>query len=917
MLLVMVLKHTEDHATAFVIPQPMLSTRITSSTPLTGRPNHHQCQVAAPLSSEGQQSTQRNDSDPITSSRTNSNNNENTGHSSSSNKSSSNTRGSADDSATVRPQPKSPKEFNQKLQLLKRRKNGAQIAEKELLATVRDRPELVTSVSFNIVLSGYTMQSSRGDSSSPPRAETLLSVMHGADEYSPTTYTYNTVMEAWSKSRLPRAKSAILRLFTDMKNRGIEPDTFTYDMIISKDLPRAEEWIGIMKENGVQPDRQTYNLLFKSHALLGDADKAEALLQSLFDQAEHPDANPKLRPGQVWINNVINAHGKAKTPDAKRADHWLTKMKIWAEEGREDLRPDTSTYNQVMNVHASLGHTKRVMMLLEELEHRYESTKDSDLAPDKFTYTTAIKAQANNPQKADMLLQRMEESAAMGQRHLKPSIVTYTTVIGIWAATNTRAGLMRATEILNTMNAHPNSSTYAELIYGWARSGMRESGFRANEILDLLEALPPSKQRGAEMSKLYNAVILAWSRSGDPDAARRAEVLLDTLERKYANGDVTACPTLVTFISVSTTFAKAAMKDAADKCDVLLERMKKLSDSGVPGLHPNRILNNSILNAIAKSSREDSVERAEELLASMQASKDPEMQPDIVTYATVLDCYTKSGRSSDQRADEILAEVEERYAHGDDRLEPNAVFYSAILQAWAKSSSEEGARKAEGLLRRNEQWHAQDGHGFAKTHAIMYNAVIDALARSRQPDSGRKAERLLQEMEEKYQAGDNDYRPTRRSLNAVMLAYRRDVDGGQKAENILRRMEELTEAGVYDVMPDVVAYNCAIGAIAGSNEPNAADRAQALLDRMEQLREQGDKYMRPDGITYSCVIGAWLRRNDEKGITMANALLRKFFEKEEFRYDTKNTGAVLDVVKAHKMNYNEENMQTGQEIDSD
>ena len=790
------------------------------------------------------------------------------------------------------------------------------MAEKRLLEALRSpsSSSAVTRISFNIVLSGYALQSSWGDRMSPPRAEALLSKLLQSQHLQADTYTFNTVMEAWAKSRLPRARNAVMRLFGDMQQLGIQPDTYTYDIVMSVDVANAERWVGVMTEQQppVQPDRQTYNLLFKSYALSGESTKAEELLRSLLDRAEKGEEN--LQPNRVWINNVINAHGKSKQPDSKRADYWLRQMKIWNEEGNDDLRPDASTYNQVMNVHATLGHTKRVLQLLEELEHRHETTGDRALLPDKVSYTTAIKAQSNNPKAADLLLRRMEDWAVLGRPKIHPSIVTYTTVIHIWAATNTREGLKRGMEILRSMPVEPNSSTYAELIYGWSRGGFRESGHRAHTLLTELEALRPSRQRGVEICKLYNAVILAWSRSGDPESPQRAEALLDLLEQKYARGDPTACPSLVTFVSVSDAYAKASVPNAREKCEELLERMAKLRRSGVANLQPSRILYNSILNALAKSCRADSVEKAEEILAQMQACEDDGMQPDIVTYATVLDCYTKSGMESYQRAEEILALVEDRYAKGNDQLKPNAVFYSAILQAWAKSSSPAGARRALDLLRRNERLYEQEGQDFCKPHAIMYNAVMDAIARSGRPNSGHEAEGLLQEMEEKYQAGDGDFRPTRRSLNAVMLAYRHDVDGGQKAEKVLRRMEELTEAGVYDVMPDVVAYNCAIGAIAGSDDPTAADRAQALLDRMVELHSQGDKFVRPDGKTYSRVIDAWLRRNDQRGGQMAQLLLDRFFGSADFKNDKTSTNAVLDVVNAYNINREEERLTSDDDL---
>jgi pentatricopeptide repeat protein len=149
---------------------------------------------------------------------------------------------------------------------------------------------------------------------------------------------------------------------------------------------------------------------------------------------------------------------------------------------------------------------------------------------------------------------------------------------------------------------------------------------------------------------------------------------------------------------------------------------------------------------------------------------------------------------------------------------------------------------------------------------LVYVAVMDAIARTGACDSGPRAAELLDEMEALYQRGNLEMKPTRRSYNAVMLAYRQNGDCGRKAEELLNRMESLAE-------PDIVSYNCVIGAIVNDeNREGAADRAQSLLDRME---ERG---VNPDGRTYSCVIEAWLKRNDEKGHALAERMLQQFLD---------------------------------------
>ena len=683
----------------------------------------------------------------------------------------------------------------------------------------------------------------------PQRAEALLDKMRRCG-IQPTLFSWNSVLKA------SRSKASAIRIYHAMLDDNIQPDTFTYNLMIlahSNNVTQMEEWKSRMMDNNVPLDRQTYMHVLKCYSQHGQAIQAEQwLLKAIQQSSSSMDGGkatpPHLQPNLAWYSMVIHAYAKSGLPQAGiQADYWLSQL--------PDV-PDVLVYNQVMNAHVSVGNYQRVQEILNTMER-----------PDDVSFTTAMKA-AQSPDQAMDLFHRMKA------RGVEPTIYTYGTFISICAGTNTRDGLYSAMDVLLDLPFLPTCMMYADLIYGWSHSNLREAGYKADQLLADLEELPPSKRKNVQFTSLYNAAIHAWAKSGDKRAPERAEALLDSLQHRYEQGDKTSRPDTTTFVAVSNAYARARIPDAQGRCDKLWGRMQSLM------LRPTRALYNSILNALAKSGQLLAVPKAEDILREMQDSDNHDLHPDIVTYASIVDCHTKGGEPSvPARAEELLAFVENKFADGDELLTPNSIFYSAVMQAWSKTATKEGADKAEALLRRNQRLY-EEGHQHAKPHAIMYNAVIDAIARSGAPNSGEHADELLQEMEELYQSGDLEMKPSRRSLNAVMLAYRNDVNGGQKAEFILRRMEELTEAGVYDVNPDRIAYNCAISAIASSDDPTAADRAQALFDRMEHMYTNGDWFLKPDGVTYSSVVEAWLQRNDEKGTAMANALLEKFFKED-------------------------------------
>jgi len=874
------------------------------------------------------------------------------------------------------------------LKFRRNRRNGAQLAHHRLDSALKERDPNVTEKSFNTVFLAYASQSGRGDWMAPLSAEHLLQKMKRHPSVRPSVFSYNAVMEAWVKSAtqgknrpgkavtsskpnlaqqqrqnqpgkqrsIVQAKNFVLRLFDEMtKQQGarlpLKPDTYTYNLILElyakspnpTDLRKAEEWFLNME---CEPDRQTINLMFSAHANHGKAEQAERLLLGLIQdyreklQQQNNDESCEAQdriPNQVWFHCVLKAYSKdqmMKSATIKTAelgdqvDNLLEAMhRLYKEDNVVSVKPDASTYNHVINIHAEVGNIRRVEELLWELEDIFAASGDDlKMSPDRITYTTALKAYANGVgshdevQAADDLFQRMLDLAGEnGRPNMSPNIFTYNTMLKIYAKTGNHEYLQKATTLLEQMQQQsfvrgsprpppPNAQSFTTILHGWSRTkNVREAGYKAEELLNLLESLPPSARRKLHWTTVYNSVITAWSKSGHKAAPQRVESLLNLLEDKsYDSGGVVA-PDRTTFLCIADTYAKFRIKDAEQRCEDLLFRMKQLEEAGVVSsdLRSSRALYNSILNALAKSGHPSSKDKAEEILNMMESSPAASLRPDIVTYSTVLDCHTKSGSNNTaDRAEELLRFVEGSYRNGNSLLKPNAVFYSAILQAWAKTATIEGAEKAEWLLRRNEGLYERGaGYEYCKPHAILFNAVMDSIARSGLPDAGERAEELLQEMKTLYEAGDEEMKPTRRSFNAVMLAYRQGGQGAEKAEKLLRSMEELAENSNF-VGPNVVSYNCAIQAIVDDNgittpekSELAANRAQALLDYME------DKSIRPDATTYSCVIEAWLKCNNEKGSVMAELMLKKFLDLVESTKDQEaklDAEVVWDVINAYK-----------------
>ena len=383
-----------------------------------------------------------------------------------------------------------PVSLNKEIFRLRNRKNGLQTAERRLKAGIdyllkeQDRAifclaedfpssnqteflgQLPDEVSFNSVIISHA-KNARRDGMAPQKAEQLLRRMQELSttfpHLKPSIFTYNAVMEAYSKSmgspnrrRRQQGQLSILRLFKELKET-LEPNTYTFNLVLSSNSDFSEEWKKLEmwamdfvggKPNPIamEPDRQTYNQLLKYYGEVGEARKAEVLLERIIRTVK-ADASPissTLEPGLVWFNMLFKALSKTKdtTKDpGETAEKWLKLMEKIADMGLIKSRPDVSTYNHVLNVHAMSGNAERAESLVTELEEAFRSDTEGDknLKPDLITYTTLIKTYAAEQRgvknaKASLMIateatrvfQKMQGLAEDGWTNISPSAKTCT-----------------------------------------------------------------------------------------------------------------------------------------------------------------------------------------------------------------------------------------------------------------------------------------------------------------------------------------------------------------------------------------------------------------------------------------------------------------------------------------------------------
>lgn len=380
----------------------------------------------------------------------------------------------------------SPARLNKDIFRLRRKKNGAMLAQVKLEEGIKhmlleadsakaaldaNDPVRVLmypdEVSFNAILSSHASNSKK-DWLAPQKAERLLRRMiELSKDYphlQPTIFTYNAVLEAYAKSssmrhtkRAKQSSFSILRLFQEMEAAAeIEPNTFTHNLVLTSNVQESTEWKALEgwalryledpSSTSIVPDRNTYNQLLRCYADAGEAVKAEALLHSIIDltRRQQEQYGENLKASRVWFNLVLKAMAASNNTNedidlSDKAERLLQRMYELHSEGYDkQIEPDASVYNHVLNVQSKYGKTEQAEELVNDLERKFRACEsETKLRPDRVTFTTLMKGYASRQRwttssqqatklakNATAIFRRMQELSDEGCSKASPNEVT-------------------------------------------------------------------------------------------------------------------------------------------------------------------------------------------------------------------------------------------------------------------------------------------------------------------------------------------------------------------------------------------------------------------------------------------------------------------------------------------------------------
>ena len=267
------------------------------------------------------------------------------------------------------------------------------------------------------------------------------------------------------------------------------------------------------------------------------------------------------------------------------------------------------------------------------------------------------------------------------------------------------------------------------MIDAWAKSGDPRSGAKGESLVKQMQELSSAIEKKGRGNKIsiacrpdiitYNTLINCWSNSGHINSAKESERILQYMEEQ-----------------------QKMMEENNDneRKKTTKKQARKENDNGTIVVAPNRRTYNSVLKAYAKSKLPDAPKRAFSILNYMLQAGRKEIQPDVISFTTVLDVWAKSKEENKAaQAQAILHKMNEFYLQtGDASLRPNEVTYNAVLNACAFSamaSDEErkhaltvALRTFQEMQQSSSESSMKSGQRSIKADSITYGTLLKCMA---------------------------------------------------------------------------------------------------------------------------------------------------------------------------------------------
>ena len=606
----------------------------------------------------------------------------------------------------------------------------------------------------------------------------------------------------------------------------IELDPEVYSMIIDGAAYSQPYLADCLLRRTVENQRKgliyshTYNQVIRAWVDAGDPYQAESLLDFMLGE---------------WRDRTDGGVVIAAKPN-RQSFHWV--LLGWANSNENVAAERTESLLNKMHKYSKSGELLAIKPNLDTY---------------KWVLDCLLKATNRSPQdnadRAQAILEALQDKADRGEEDFRPTAEMYSVVVAAWGEAGDPD---RGEELLHQLyqdycdrdqdkRLEPTLEIFNNLLLGWtkvpSKSLRKKACERAESILDHMAKLSSSDVLPGVKPDLtsYNTVLECWSRLGDGE---KAEELLERMIERWESGDHDIAPDTVSYSRVLSAWNRNGNHERCEYITNVLH--KQFCDLGNYRVHPNLIL-----CGLAKFGEQPEALRKAKMLFQKcddlsRSGQRVDVKPNRTSYQHLLECVYKADRGqAGTQAEQILDEMLDKYAGGNEDVKPTVK---------------------------------------------IYNLVIQALVKTRQP---KRTEEVLARMYAEDMRGARVY-PDLETFNTILLAWAKSGLGDESAkrgEQILRRLERIHESNILqNVKPNLESYNHVLECLAQKTTPDekqppvvhAGARAETILKRM---LEQG---VEPNSISYNRIIVALKNSgNTKRAKQLLNSLKRKSFAQHE------------------------------------
>ncbi|KAL7488908.1 hypothetical protein ACHAW6_014501 [Cyclotella cf. meneghiniana] len=425
------------------------------------------------------------------------------------------------------------------------------------------------------------------------------------------------------------------------------------------------------------------------------------------------------------------------------------------------------------------------------------------------------------------------------------------------------------------------------------------------DVMQKSSAIVPSLNH--EYTRMYNACIVGFINAEQNDiGCSRAYDLLSYMINNQSSPLHVVCPNTTSFALVMNALAQ---KGRSGQVEALLSKMEELRQrrkdtfaySQRRDLEPNIVLYNTLMTSYAYSNDIGALQSAEILIQRME--DDPNIpSPDAITHSLILKLrshnHSGRGRQAEHPAScgsETASTLHDIVDCKLDKLildtihqspKPNAKVFNSIMKAHASKGTEEGAEKSAALLRRIEEMYAA-GDIHIRPDIILHNLVLNAW----QNFDPIKAEEHLSWLCACHES-DKDLSPNDASFSICIHAWCKSTrpNAAEQAERILRQKEAFLNR-VDGLVIRTTDYNSIISKWRDDPE-HGPKRAALLFEEMLQKSSRSKSYQCPTDVTLNALLAVCAKSIDDKAAEHAEDILKRM----SHLYEDKKSNILPDVI---------------------